>query len=144
MLGLCLLSAAAAAVPALLNHQGRIAVSGVNFEGAGQFKFALVDSGGTATYWSNDGTSSAGSQPTAAVSLTVTKGLYSVLLGDTALANMTALPVNALDHGDVRLRVWFNDGTHGFEQMAPDQRLAAAPYALVASKVDQVLLADIL
>ena len=31
----------------------------------------------------------AGSQPTAAVTLTVTKGLYSVPLGDTALANMT-------------------------------------------------------
>ena len=37
------------------------------------------------TYWSNDGTSSAGSQPTAAVTLTVAGGLYSVLLGDTSL-----------------------------------------------------------
>ena len=32
-----------AAVPQLLNHQGRIAVAGVNFNGSGQFKFALVD-----------------------------------------------------------------------------------------------------
>jgi len=31
-----------AQVPALISYQGRIAVSGTNFEGAGQFKFALV------------------------------------------------------------------------------------------------------
>lgn len=40
-----LLSAGAAwaQVPQLLNYQGRIAVSGTNFTGTGQFKFALVD-----------------------------------------------------------------------------------------------------
>ena len=63
------------------------------------------------TYWSNDGTSTAGSQPAAAVPLAVTKGLYSVLLGDTTLANMTAIPHAVFDHSDVRLRVWFDDGT---------------------------------
>jgi alpha-tubulin suppressor-like RCC1 family protein len=53
---------------------------------------------------------------------------------------MTALPTTALDHADVRLRVWFNDGYHEFQQISPDQRLAATPYAMVAGKVDQVLL----
>lgn len=129
-----------AAVPQVLNHQGRIAVEGVNFNGDGQFKFALVDAEGTTVYWSNDGTSNANTEPTYAVALTVTKGLYSVLLGDTALPNMTALPTTALDHADVRLRVWFNDGYHEFQQISPDQRLAATPYAMVAGKVDQVLL----
>ena len=65
------------------------------------------------TYWSNDGTSAAGSEPTNAVPLTVSKGLYSVLLGDTALANMTAIPNSVFNNADVRLRVWFNDGPHG-------------------------------
>jgi hypothetical protein len=139
-----LLALPAAAVPALINHQGRMAVNGVNFEGTGHFKFALVNATGTTTYWSNNGTSTAGSQPTAAVSLTVTRGLYAVLLGDTSLANMTALPVTVLDHADVRLRVWFNDGTIGFQQITPDQRLASAPYALVAAKADQVLLGGII
>jgi hypothetical protein len=64
----------------------------------------------------------------------VTKGLYSVLLGNTALANMTALLPSALDADDVRLRIWFNDGSRGFQLITPDQRLAAAPYALLASK----------
>ena len=132
-----------AAVPQLLNHQGRIAVAGVNFNGSGQFKFALVNADGSATYWSNDGTSTTGAEPISPVTLTVTKGLYSVLLGDTALANMTALPTTALDHSDVRLRIWFNDGSHDFQQISPDQRLAATPYAMVAGKVDQVLLGTV-
>jgi len=120
------------AVPQVLNHQGRIAVAGVNFNGNGQFKFALVNANGSISYWSNDGTSTAGSAPSSPVTLTVTKGLYSVLLGDTALANMTALPTSALNHGDVRLRIWFNDGTRGFQQISPDQRLASTPYAFQA------------
>ncbi|MBE2281991.1 MAG: tail fiber domain-containing protein [Prosthecobacter sp.] len=127
-----------AAVPSLLNHQGRIAVNGTNFEGSGQFKFAFVNTDGTTSYWSNDGTSTAGSQPAAAVSLTVTKGLYAVLLGDTSLANMTAVPASVFDNADVRLRVWFNDGTNGFQHITPDQRLAAAPFAINAAKAESV------
>lgn len=143
LVGLATGSALHAAVPALLNHQGRVAVEGVNFEGTGQFKFALVNADGTATYWSNDGTSAASSEPASFVSLTVTKGLYSVLLGDTTLANMSALPATVFTNADVRLRVWFNDGVNGFEAISPDHRLAAAPYALVASTVDQVLLSTV-
>lgn len=129
---------APAAVPQLLNHQGRIAVNGTNFEGTGQFKFALVNSTGSTTYWSNDGTSTAGSQPTAAVSLPVVKGLYAVLLGDTALANMTTLPTTVFENADVRLRVWFNDGTNGFQHITPDQRLVSAPFALNAAIAESV------
>lgn len=129
---------APAAVPQLLNHQGRIAVNGTNFEGVGQFKFALVNSTGSTTYWSNDGTSTAGSQPTAAVSLPVVKGLYAVLLGDTALANMTTLPTTVFENADVRLRVWFNDGTNGFQHITPDQRLASAPFAMNAAQAESV------
>ena len=106
----------------------------MNFDGSGSFKFALVDAAGTTTFWSNDGTSNAGSEPTAAVSLTVTKGLYSVLLGDTTLANMTALPASAFaDNADVRLRVWFDDGVNGSQLLSPDQRIAAVGYALSAA-----------
>jgi hypothetical protein len=94
--------------------------------------FRSVNANGSTSYWSNDGTSISGAAPTSPVTLTVTKGLYSVLLGDTALANMTALSATALNHDDVRLRVWFNDGSRGFQQISPDQRLAATPYAFHA------------
>lgn len=132
-----------AQVPQILNYQGRVAVGApaVNFDGSGAFKFALVDGAGTTSYWSNDGTSSAGGEPTAAVTLTVTKGLYSVLLGDSTLTNigdvevvyMTAIPPTVFANADVRLRVWFDDGTaNGSQLLTPDQRIAAVGYAMVA------------
>src|SRR5690242_8323465 len=97
-------------IPQIMNYQGRVVVGTTNFNGTGQFRFALVNAAGTTTYWSNDGTSVNGSQPTNAVSLTVTNGLYSVLLGDTTIANMTvAIPTSAFSNSDVRLRVWFNN-----------------------------------
>jgi hypothetical protein len=122
---------ALAALPQVLNHQGRIAVQGVNFDGNGQFKFALVNADGSVTYWSNNGSSVEGAEPTAAVTLAVSRGLYSVLLGNLALPNMTGIPSSALEHDDVRLRVWFNSAL-GFQQISPDQPLAAVPYAIHA------------
>ena len=44
-------SQAPAQIPQLINYQGRVAVQGVNFDGNGQFKFALVDATGTISYW---------------------------------------------------------------------------------------------
>ena len=127
-----------AQVPQLINYQGRVAVGTVNFDGSGQFKFALVNGDGTTTYWSNDGTSTAGSQPANAVTLTVTKGLYSVLLGDATLPNMTVVPATVFANADVRLRVWFNDGTIGTQLFTPDQRIAAAGYAMIAASAQTV------
>jgi formylglycine-generating enzyme required for sulfatase activity len=124
-----------AQVPQILNYQGNIAVGTppVNFNGSGVFRFALVNTDGTTTFWSNDGTSTAGTEPTAGVTLAVSKGLYAVLLGDTTLTNMTAIPATVFAHTDVRLRVWFSDGTaNGSQLLAPDQRIAAVGYAMVA------------
>ncbi|MBE7159546.1 MAG: hypothetical protein INR62_14145, partial [Rhodospirillales bacterium] len=119
----------------LLNYQGRVVVGSTNFSGTGQFKFALVDGAGT-TYWSNDGTSTNGGEPTNAVSLTVTGGLYSVGLGDSNLANMTALPASVFSASpDLRLRVWFNDGTNGSQLLSPDQRVGSVGYAQLAATV---------
>ncbi len=118
-----------AQVPAQIHFQGRVQVGAADFSGTGQFKFALVSADGAASYWSNDGSSVAGAAPAAAVSLPVAKGVYGLLLGDPALANMTPLPADAFAHADVRLRVWFNDGANGFQQLAPDQRIASVAYA---------------
>jgi hypothetical protein len=124
-------------IPQLINYQGRVAVGSppVNFDGTGLFKFAMVAGGSSASLWSNDGTSTDGSEPTDAVQLAVIKGLYSVQLGDTALEHMTAIPYNVFANLDVRLRIWFNDGTHGFQHLEPDQRIAAVGYAMMAGNV---------
>lgn len=140
---LALTAGVQAQVPHLLNYQGRVIVDDLNFDGAADFRFAFVDGAGTTTYWSNDGTSVAGSEPVAAVPLTVSQGLYSVLLGDTALANMDAIPTAVFANPEVHLRVWFDDGTNGSLLLTPDQRIAAVGYALRAEEVESVLLADV-
>ena len=124
-----------AQVPQIINYQGRVLVGPTNFNGAGQFKFALVNSTGTTTYWSNDGSSANGSEPTNAVSLTVSNGLYSVLLGDTAITNMTPIPTTVFNNSEVRLRVWFNNGTIGSQLLSPDQRIVSVGYAVIAGNV---------
>ena len=118
------------AAPPLINYQGRIVVGTTNFNSPpnGLFKFALVNADGTASYWTNAGVTPLPMEPTLAVSLPVTKGLYSVLLGDTTLPNMIAIPTSAFTAPDLRLRVWFSDGTNGFQQLTPDQRLAPTAY----------------
>jgi hypothetical protein len=132
---LALLTAAARAqVPTMISYQGRVQMNNTNFGGTGQFKFALVNGAGNVTFWSNDGSSVGGAQPAAAVSLSVANGLVMTVLGDTSLANMTALPASAFVNNDVRLRVWFNGGA-GFQQLTPDQRIVSVGYALMAGNV---------
>jgi len=124
-----------AQVPQFINYQGRVAVGSTQFEGNGHFPLPLVSPAGTATYWGNDGTGSSGGQPTAAVTLPVVKGLYSVRLGDATLSNMRAIPYPVFGNSDLRLRVWFDDGTHGSQLLTPDQPIAAVGYAVMANTV---------
>jgi len=84
------------------------------------------------TYWSNDGTSSGGSQPTAAVPVTVTGGLFTVLLGDTTLPNMDAIDASLFNNPSLQLRIWFSDGAQGFAALDPAQSLTPAPYAVAS------------
>jgi hypothetical protein len=121
------------AVPPVLNYAGQVAVNGEAFDGNGLFKFALVNVDGTATYWSNDGTSVDGLEPQASVSVPVNGGLYAVLLGNTAQQGMGAIdPAVFTQHTDAKLRVWFSDGVNGFQQLSPDRPFASVPYAFSA------------
>ena len=77
--------------------------------------------------WVNNGPSLT-ADPVNAVSLPVNYGLYSVMLGDSSIANMLAIPPAVFANPDVRLRVWFSDGIHPIQLLTPDQRLAANGY----------------
>ena len=92
-----------------------------------------------ATHWSNDGTSSAGSEPAASVGASVAGGLFTVRLGDSTLANMTALPPGLFAQPDLQLRLWFNDGVNGFAVLNPVQPLTATPYARHAANLSGTL-----
>ncbi|MAK27979.1 MAG: galactose oxidase, partial [Opitutae bacterium] len=120
LLLLCALRADA--VPPTLNYAGQVAVNGQAFDGQGLFKFALVNAEGNASHWSNDGTSAEGSEPQDSVSVSVNGGLYSILLGNSAIPGMSALdPAIFQQEPNLRLRVGFNDGVNGFQQLSPDR-----------------------
>ena len=90
------------------------------------------------TYWSNDGTSVADSEPSAAVSLGVTNGLFTVGLGDITVPNMTAISASLFNQPGLQLQVWFNDGANGFAALSPVQNLTTAPYAAYADYAGMV------
>jgi hypothetical protein len=126
------LTGSAWAVPEFINYQGRVVVNGTNFNGTGFFKFVLINSNSTVTVWSNDGTSSGGSEPTTSKDVVVTKGLYSVQLGGPGT---DPLPSTVFSNDNLRLRVWFDDGG-GSQLMSPDQAHASVAYAMRAADSD--------
>lgn len=89
------------------------------------------------TLWSNNGTSTEGGEPGLAISLPVSDGVFSVILGDTSLDGMNSLPAATFDSSPLFLRVWFDDGESGFEQLSPDQPITATPYAMQAASVTE-------
>lgn len=128
--------ASAAAVPAVVQHQGVVTVNGVRFTGPGSFKFAILDTATGLNLWTNDGTQLGGTNPpSAAVALTITDGIYNVALGDMSLPNMTAISVSIFSNSNIALRIWFDDGVNGLQQLTPDHKLRTVPYAFRAETV---------
>lgn len=124
----------------VISYQGRVQVSGVPFEGTGQFKFALVNAGGTQFLWRSSPDIDSNGEPDQFATLNVTRGLYQVHLGDTALVNMAAIPTSVfstsvvgVSTNPIYLPVWFNDGVKGFERLVPDQRVGAVSFAMAAA-----------
>jgi N-acetylneuraminic acid mutarotase len=125
------------AAPPFVNYAGQVSSGGQPFNGTGQFKFAFVNADANVTYWSQDGTSSGGSQPAGQVTAPVNGGYYAILLGNTAISGMAALdPTIFKTHSDVHLRVWFSDGVAPFQELAPHRPFASVPYALNAGVAD--------
>jgi len=136
ILCLCLDRGVQAQVPQVITHFGFLQVGGVPFSGTGQFKLALVNSTGTTSYWSHDGTSVAGSEPVSWIITNLVNGRYSFGLGDTATSGMTQpVPASAFANAGAYLRIWFSDGVHGFERLVPDQPMVSVPYAMRAEQV---------
>ena len=128
----CLKSAVLLAdLPGIINYQGRLVIAGTNYDGTAQFKFMLVDGAGTNAFWSNEGPVANVAPPATFVSLSVARGLYAVLLGDTNLPHMAGIPSTVFTNGDVRLRVWVSTD-NDFSLLIPDVRIAPVGYAFRA------------
>jgi N-acetylneuraminic acid mutarotase len=124
-----------AGAPTVVSYQGQVTVSGSPYNGTGYFKFAIVNSSGDTTYWSNDGTSTNGGEPNNGSLLIVSNGLFNALLGDPSLTHMTqALTASVFDGTERYLRVWFSSDNINFQQLSPDQPFTAVPYAFQAKQ----------
>ena len=124
------------AVPNLIHFQGSVKVLDSEISGVGQFKFAIVNAAGDTTYWSNDGSSTSGSEPTLSVGLTVSNGKFQVQLGDISITNMTAISSAVFENqSETFLRIWFDDGTTGIQQLTPDRQIPTASYTKSAGGV---------
>lgn len=118
-----------------LIYRGRVAVNGTAFTGTGAFRFMLLDSHGK-VLWSTGALAKETGIPVNEVRLPITDGIYTVTLGDTHLG-MPPLPRKLLASTDAfKLRIWFDDGTHGPTLVGDDQDVfpldvstAAAPTA---------------
>ncbi len=120
--------------PTLVSYQGVINEGGSPYTGTGYFKFAVVNAAGSITYWSNDGTSSGGGEPTEGVAISVSQGLFNLLLGDTTLPHMVSLSASAFSGTERYFRIWFSSDGSTYTLLSPDQRVASVPYALQAQE----------
>jgi len=91
------------------------------------------------TYWSNDGTSTNGSEPSASVSVDVADGLFTVGLGDSTIPNMTTIESFLFAQPDLQLRIWLNDSVNGSVALSPVQNLTWSPYAAFAQLASNVV-----
>ncbi len=129
---LILAVSATAMGPDTINFQGKISVDGEPFTGEGLFRFAIVDGVSapwTAQYWSNDGSD----PPVADIPVTVTNGLYSVLLGE---APQQPIPASVFNNVELYLAIWFDDGETGVQHLEPNQTISAVGYAFRAKIAD--------
>jgi parallel beta helix pectate lyase-like protein len=107
----------------MFNYNGQIKVQGSGYTGSGLFKFAIINNSGSKTLWSNDMSSSAASEPSSYLSIGVDNGIFNVMIGDPD-TGMSPINRSVFNYdGKIKLRIWFSDGTHGFQRLNPDHRL---------------------
>ena len=133
VISFCLVGIAhSAGIPTRIDYHGYLKAGGNQYSGTGLFKFAIISSDGFDSYWSNDNSSINGSEPRDAVSATVTNGVFNLVLGDTAISNMTSISESVFTtNNNTYLRVWFNG-----ELLSPDKQIIAVPYAYHAYNAD--------
>ena len=106
---------------AILPHQGRILVSGEAFDGNATFRFALVDPSNDTIVWNHSGGTGV---PDTDLVVEVKNGFYKCPLGDTSFTGMAELSPQLFSYySNLKLRVWFNDGVNGLQQLGGDQPL---------------------
>ncbi len=120
------------AIPEMISYQGKVHVDGVPFTGTGYFRFEIIDES-EVCLWSNDGEA----PPTTNIPIPVDNGLFSIKLGDETIMGMDeSLPSQVFTDDNLCLRIWFDDGTTGMQQLTPDQKFTSVAFSHNSDRLD--------
>jgi hypothetical protein len=127
--GIGLTSSASAADDVTFSYQGRLLRNAAAHDGTAQFLFAVVVEEGAVeeVVWTSDPDAELTPTVTGSpVELTVTRGSFSVQIGDEDLAGMASLESSIWNQdGKYSLRVWVRpDSVSPYELLSPDQRIS--------------------
>jgi hypothetical protein len=115
----------AASTPPIITFQGQLKESGYSVTGTKSMRFEIVNASGTVRWQSHASNG---------VQVAVEKGVYTVGLGDTSLANMNALTAADLDKNEkLYLRVYVQG-----VQLSPDILLSSSAYAFIAGQAETI------
>ncbi len=129
---LAAIPAAAQVFPAYLNYQGKLGdPSGNPLTGTYSFEFKLYSQSSGGALLFDDANYTGGN------AVSVANGIYSVQIGSLTAGG---IPVSAFFSPEVWLEIHVNAGTSltGAETLSPRERLAASPFAFVASNAAQL------
>ena len=87
--------------------------------------------------WRNDGVANDG-EPSESIQINVSRGVFSVVLGDDSIVNMAPLNVSIFNQDNIQVRVWFNGGGQVFDLLSPDTKVNSVGYAIKAKSVDEL------
>jgi protein-disulfide isomerase len=127
-----------------LRYEGRIKVAGKPYSGPGLFFFSVENSKGE-IFWTSGDYPFRGStnNPANAIKIPVTDGTYEVRLG-SAMAGMPALNAQTLMNANgPRLKVWFNDGVHGWQPAGSEVPLDSVVETLAAKGESTAMLQEL-
>ncbi|WOO40305.1 hypothetical protein [Rubellicoccus peritrichatus] len=128
-------------LPSTLPYEGRVSENDILPTGTRYFKFAIIDDdqSPTVSYWSNDNSSTAGSEPSTGHGVGVTTGLFSIQLGDDSSTN-APIPTNVWNYDSLFLRIWYSedstDGSNGTFALLDTIELQPVAYAHRARTAD--------
>jgi len=130
---MCVLFVSVSAQPTIVSYQGALLKNGGPFDRDAEFKFAILCGG--VIVWNSDSGSPQNGNPSASVTISVDRGVFSAMLGDVS-KGMPSLTSTLLDGCTTPLlRVWV-DTSGGFEQLVPDQPFGSSAFALMSERAN--------
>ncbi len=127
-----------------LRYEGRIKVAGRPYSGPGFFFFSLENSKGEIFWASGDFPfRGATNLPAGVIRESIRDGSYEVHLGDTNAGFPPLNSASLLAAKSPVLKIWFNDGSHGWQPAGQESNLEGIIAPVVADSQNDAILAEL-